>query len=109
MRRRRRSRAEIEQLVAEYESSGLSGEEFCRRQGVSRATLARYRQQQRKQASPAHGDWIEVKISGALPGGPATGAPSGLTARLGNGRRIEVTRGFDPATLERLLTVLERN
>jgi transcriptional regulator with XRE-family HTH domain len=96
-------------LLAEYESSGLSREEFCRRQGVSRASLARYRQRQKKQASLAHNDWIEVEIPDSLPGGAAAGAPSGLIALLGNGRRIEVARGFDPITLERLLPVLERN
>jgi hypothetical protein len=37
--RRRRSRAEAEQLVAEYEASGLSQVEFCRKQGLSLTTL----------------------------------------------------------------------
>jgi transposase-like protein len=40
-RRRRRSRAEVERLVAEYEASGLSREEFCQRHGLALATLAR--------------------------------------------------------------------
>jgi transposase-like protein len=59
--RRRRSRAEAEQLVAEYEASGLSQVEFCRKQGLSLATLARYRKRQ-AQGSPAAGNrWVEVK------------------------------------------------
>jgi hypothetical protein len=33
--RRRRSRQEVEQLVAEYESSGLSQNEFCRDRGLA--------------------------------------------------------------------------
>ena len=33
--RRRRSRAEAEQLVAEYEASGWTGVEFCRERGVA--------------------------------------------------------------------------
>jgi hypothetical protein len=32
----------------------------------------------------------------------------GLVVGLTNGRRIEVNRGFDAATLERLLTVLDK-
>jgi hypothetical protein len=51
---RRRSRAEAGQLVAEYEASGLSQVEFCREQGLSLATLARYRKRQ-TQDSPAAG------------------------------------------------------
>ena len=41
--RRRRSRAEIEQLVAEFEVSGLSRIEFCRERGLVLSTLGRYR------------------------------------------------------------------
>jgi len=94
-------------LVAEYEASGLSRVEFCRRHGVSLATLARYRKRQ-AQGSPAGGNrWVEVKVSGGravLDGG--TG--SGLTVALAGGRRIEVGRGFDAHTLVQLLGVLER-
>ena len=41
--RRRRGRAEIERLVGAYEASGLTRVEFCRKEGISLATLARYR------------------------------------------------------------------
>jgi len=48
-------------LVAEYGTSGLSQVEFCRKQGLSLATLARYRKRQ-AQGSPAAGNrWVEVK------------------------------------------------
>ncbi len=40
--RRRRSRAEAEQLAAEYEASGLSRTEFCRKHAVSLSTLNRH-------------------------------------------------------------------
>ena len=105
--RRRRSRAEAEQLVAEYEASGLSQVEFCREQGLSLATLARYRKRQ-TQGSPAAGSrWVEVKESAGRPalGGPAG---SGLAVALPSGRRIEIGRGFDADTLAQLLGVLER-
>jgi len=102
--RRRRSRAETEQLVAEYGASGLSKVEFCRKQGLSLATLARYRKQQ-GQGNPAAGNrWVEVKESTGL-GGPAS---SGLAVALQSGRRVEVGCGFDAHTLAQLLDVLER-
>ena len=105
--RRRRSRAEAGQLVVEYEASGLSQVEFCREQGLSLATLARYRKRQ-TQESPAAGDrWVEVKGSAAR---PALGIPasSRLAVALRSGRRIEVGRGFDADTLAQLLDALER-
>ena len=103
---RRRSRAEAEQVAGEYEGSGLSRVEFCRKHGLSLATLARYRKRQ-TQGSPAAGNrWVEVKESA---GRPALGIPasSGLAVALGSGRRIEIGRGFDARTLAQLLGVLE--
>src|ERR1039457_5578639 len=105
--RRRRSRAEAGQLVAEYEASGLSQIEFCRRQGLSLATLARYRKRQ-TQGNPAPGTrWVEVKESA---GHPALGIPSssGLAVALPGDRRIEVGRGFHAHTLTQLPDALER-
>jgi hypothetical protein len=105
--RRRRSRAEAAQLVAEYEASGLSQVEFCQKHGLSLATLARYRKRQ-TQGSPADGNrWVEVKES---TGRPVLGsrAGSGLAVALPSGRRIEVGRGFDAHTLAQLLDALER-
>jgi transposase len=106
--RRRRSRAEAEQVVAAYEASGLSRAEFCRQQGLSLATLARYRKRQRQaQAEAATGNrWLAVEVSGASAGARSETA-SGLSVALVGGRRIEVGRGFDTPTLVQLLGVLE--
>jgi hypothetical protein len=94
-------------LVAEYETSGLSQIEFCRKQGVSLATLARYRKR-RAQGGAAPGDrWVTVEVSAGRPT-PASGAGSGLAVALPGGRRIEVGCGFDARTLAQLLGVLER-
>jgi len=94
-------------LVTEYEVSGLSRVEFCRKHGLSLATLARYRKQQ-SQGSPAAGNrWVEVKVSAGRPVLEG-GASSGLTVALAGGRRIEVGRGFDAYTLVQLLAVLEQ-
>jgi len=105
--RRRRSRAEAEQLVAEYETSGLSQVEFCRKQGLSLATLARYRKWQAQGKGVPGNRWVAVEVSAArsaLEGG--TGG--GLAVALPGGRRIEVRCGFDVPTLMQLLSVLER-
>ena len=40
--------------------------------------------------------------------GSSASTSSGLVVGLSSGRRIEVNRGFDAATLERLLTVLDK-
>jgi hypothetical protein len=104
--RRRRSRAETEQVVSAYESSGLSRAEFCKQQGLSLATLARYREQQRQQGEAAtRNRWLAVEVSGVSAVGSETG--SGLAVALRGGRRIEVGRGFDAPTLLQLLSVLE--
>ena len=90
-------------MVAEYTASGLSQVEFCRKQGLSLATLARYRKRH-VQGSPVPGSrWLAVEAPGA---GPAR--ESGLALALAGGRRIEVGRGFDAHTLVQLLSVLER-
>ena len=95
--RRRRSRAEAGQLVAEYEASGLSRVEFCRKQGLSLATLARYRKRRAQDSRAAGNRWVEVQESAGRPalGGPPSG---GLAVALPSGRRIEVGRGSSPAT-----------
>ena len=64
---RRRSRAEAAQLAAEYEGSGLSRVEFCRKQGLSLATLARYRKRQAQGEVVAGSRWVAVDISGSEP------------------------------------------
>lgn len=106
--RRRRSRAEAAQLVAEYEASGLGREEFCCQHGLSLATLARYRkrQQQAEGEGAAPGRWLAVEVSRAGPVA-GNGAGSGLAVVLACGRRIEIGRGFDAPTLVQLLALLE--
>ena len=50
--------------------------------------------------------WVAVEVKEAKPDKAV--AASGLAVGLAKGRRIEVGRGFDAATLERLLSLLER-
>ena len=109
-RRQYRSRREAERLAADFEASGLTFREFCERNPVSRSALARYVQRYRQpstqsieRAAEARPRWVAVEVAASA---PAPGA-SGLCVLLGGGRRIEVARGFDPATLRELVIALE--
>ncbi len=104
--RRRRSRAEAEQVAGEYEASGLSRVEFCRKHGLSLATLARYRKRAPSKAEPGN-RWVAVEVAGAS-STLESRRNSGLAVALSGGRRIEVRCGFDSHTLVQLLSVLER-
>jgi hypothetical protein len=102
---RRRTRAEAKQVAGEYEASGLSRVEFCRKHGLSLATLARYRKRQGQDGAIAGGRWVAVEVAGS---NAAPLGSSGLAVALPGDRRIEVGRGFDAHTLAQLLSVLER-
>ena len=103
--RRRRTRTEAEQVAGEYEGSGLSRVEFCRKHRLSLATLARYRKRQAQSEAVGGRRWLAVEVAdaNATPLGS-----SGLAVALPGGRRIEVGCGFDAQTLVRLLSVLGR-
>lgn len=108
--RRRRSQAEAEALVAEFEASGLMREAFCQQRGLAVGTLDKYRRRVHKGKQPGIGSMLPVEVvwsAGQKPNGDA-GSDGVLVVELASGRRIEVRRGFDAGTLQRLLTVLDR-
>jgi lambda repressor-like predicted transcriptional regulator len=106
---KRRPRAEIRQLVAEFRSSGLTEAEFCHSRGLSRSTLYRHLRQQRSQAHviSAKTQLVPVELA-AAPRREVNNNGSGLAVVLASGRKIEVAQAFDAFTLERLVSVLER-
>jgi hypothetical protein len=106
---KRRTREEIRQIVSEFATSGMPQSEFCGSRGISRSSLDRYLRKQRAQdqGSRAGNRLLAVEIRTAS-GRPASSSSSGLVVGLTSGRRIEVNRGFDATTLERLLTVLDK-
>src|ERR1700710_2073795 len=103
--RRRRIRAEADQLAAEYEASGLTREAFCRERDVPLKTLCRYVARYRLQKAGAIQSPRFVQVE--LPARPKVGSGA-LTVLLHGGRRIEVNDGFDADTLRQLVTVLEQ-
>jgi len=106
---RRRGRAEIEQMVAEFTGSSLTRTEFCRRHGMSLGTLNRYLNQRREQGDSGAADdgLVAVEVAGTK---LATDCDfeCGLAVVLSRGRKIEVGSGFDGPTLQRLVNLLEK-
>lgn len=102
--RRRRSRAEVEALVAEFEASGLMREAFCRQRDLAVGTLDKYRRSVHDGHSHG-GPLLPVEL---VSSSRDSDGDNLLVVELRSGRRVEVRRGFDVGTLERLLTVLDR-
>ena len=108
---KRRTRAEVQQLVAEFVSSGMRRSEFCESRGLSFSTLDRHlkkrRWKRRRRPTSSAGSLVPVEL--AAKKSPTQQEPScGLALVLLGGRRIEVHPDFDTSTFERLVGILER-
>lgn len=108
---KRRTRAEVQQLVAEFVSSGMRRSEFCRSRGLSFSTLDRHlkRRRWKRRRRPVSSAGRLVKVELAAKKSPTLHRAScGLTVVLPGGRRIEVYPDFDTSTFECLVNLLER-
>ena len=98
----RRSQAEAESLVRDFEQSGLSRKAFSSARGVALHTLDYYRARCRtRRAAAVAQDLLPVDL---------ISTPSvcgGLRVELANGRRILVEAGFDVSVLKQLVAALE--
>ena len=94
-------------MLSEYEASGLSQAAFCGKEGLSLATLARYRKRRAQLPAASAGRWLAVEVADGRKGLDAE-ASSGLALALPRGRRIEIGRGFDAGALRRLVRTLEQ-
>ena len=108
---KRRTRTEVQELVAEFVNSGMRRTEFCRSRRLSFGTLNRHLKEQRwKRKSPAAssaGRLVPVELAARK--SPTQHEPNcGLAVVLPGGRRIEVHPDFDTNTFERLVSALER-
>jgi transcriptional regulator with XRE-family HTH domain len=106
-KRRRRTPAEIQQIVSEFKSGDLTQKEFCRRQGLTLSTLGRYLSRGRASGEASNRGLVAVELAVNKAGTKACGG-CGLSVSVGSGRRIVVEVGFDAASLQRLVQVLER-
>jgi hypothetical protein len=109
--RRRRTGAEVRQLVAEFVNSGMRRSEFCRSRGLSYSTLDRHLKKRRwkkrtTKSAPADGKFVAVELALKRPLAEQQSS-WGLAVVLPGGRRIEVQRDFDVHTFERLMNALE--
>jgi transposase-like protein len=106
--RKRRSRQEIKRLVREFETSGLRRSEFCHKHNLAPGTLQRGLKRRRMEVDGQSESkrLVEVKMAGIQRNGSGAEACS-LEVVLAEGRRIEVRRDFDAATLARLIRTIE--
>jgi hypothetical protein len=100
--KRRRSQAEAESLVRDFEQSGLSRKAFSSARDVALHTLDYYRVRYRtpEASSAAQGLFPVDLISGPSVSG-------GLRVELSNRPRIIVEAGFDVFVLNQLVAALE--
>ena len=108
---KRRTRADVQELVAAFISSGMRRSEFCRSRRLSFGTLNRHLKEHRwKRKSPAAssaGRLVRVELA-ARKSPTQHESSCGLAVVLWGGRRIEVHPDFDTNTFERLVSALER-
>lgn len=99
-----RSREAAEELVREFEASGLKRKQFCEQRGLSLGTLDLYRKRHRlaEGGSEPKDRFARVKLSSQQ-----GHVGSGLQLVLSGGLRVEVSESFHEETLKRLLSVIE--
>ena len=101
--RRYRSRSEAEQLVRDFEWSGLTRQQFCSRNQVATNTFHRYMQRYagRIENNRAGQQLVPVEIIDSV-------APRAeVEVVLARGHRVEVGKGFDATTLQQVVSALE--
>jgi hypothetical protein len=97
---RRRSAAEVRQVVQQYTRSGLSQREFSQRTGIKLSTLNRYVRLEGRSDPPQQ--LVRVKLEAP------TEPNAGFVLVLGNGRRIASGWEFSDTALARLIRVVEQ-
>jgi transposase-like protein len=92
-----------EQLLDEYEHSGLSQAAFARREGVRYPTFAHWVQERRRGALENQAGVVPRFVEVGVPVAPPSPARSELSVSLPDG---VVVRGMDPRGLARLVKLL---
>src|ERR1700746_1422713 len=106
-RKRRRTPAEIQQIVREFKGGDLTQIEFCRRQGLVLSTLGRYLRNERGTREAKAEGLVAVELAGKK-GRSGEGIDGGgLSVLVGSERRLGGESDFDAATLQRLVRALE--
>ena len=95
MGKQKRSADDIRRTIEEFQSSGLTRREFCRRHHIRVTTLDYWRRVHLRQPR-----LVEVEVAASEP-------KPGFTLSLGNGRRIESSWRFAESELARLIRIAE--
>ncbi|NJN44956.1 MAG: hypothetical protein HC806_09715 [Anaerolineae bacterium] len=107
-RRKRRSLQEIKILIDELESTGLSGADLARREGVSVGAVYLWKRKVRE----IHeiGEPIEMILSDPAQNVPLQAATnhSGLTLTFGNWIGCKIDPGFDAETLLHVIETINQ-
>jgi hypothetical protein len=88
--------------IARWRASGLSVRAFCARHELAEASFYAWRRVLERRAAEGPG-FVPVQVLADATPAPA----SALEVVLLDGRTVRVVPGFDAATLQRLLAVLE--
>ena len=118
MARGRRTHAQWRQLVEGFaDSGGVTQAQYCQRHGISVSSFHRWRDHFR-QAQVTEGARAPVRSQGAEPlrlvpvellsEALAVGAAPDLTLVFASGVRVQVSPGFDAATLARVVGLLQQ-
>lgn len=93
-------------MVRQWRSSGLSVRDFCAEQGLSEPTFYAWRRTIAQRDAEA-ARFVPVQVVPEEKPAAGHGSACGLELVLGPGRLLRVGPGFDAATLQRLLALLE--
>jgi len=100
----RRSRADIERIVEEFKSSGLTSQEFATQHRLSVSTLRVWVSRVRKGSEPEPpAQWVEVNLP---PSGSSPGSRRPVYQIALAGGVLSVPSGFEPAEVKELLSLL---
>jgi len=101
-KRRRRTRDEIDELLAAYKEAGITQSEFCRERGLSLATFGSWLRKSRTDAEVAPGGFCEVRLR--------EGTMMESTAiRLADGTEVFLPGPLPPVRLGEYVSALRRS
>jgi biotin-(acetyl-CoA carboxylase) ligase len=100
--RRRRSAAQIIQLMEQYTGSGLTQREFSRSTGVGYSTFTSWLRRGRRKPAAAARPWVAVDVVKAA----SSGSCVRYQVEWPNGMRISVGGGFDAQEVGQLLNLV---
>src|SRR4051812_28601384 len=96
-------RSEWAERVGRWQRSGRGAEEFAEREGFKPKRLVWWRWKLRSAPPAPELRFLPVHVVESVAGPPGAGAA--LEVVLPNGRVVRVAPGFDPAMLERVLSI----